>query len=319
MRKAPFIIILFLVSLVWASDIPTSLSKADSIPDRYFNWFLTATGYWPLFYNEAPKPLLWEGLGGTRIEPNRMRKNLHEQGFDTTRSDFYHYKSFLDTLYPLDYSIIPDTTKLDFEQEKVLLALHNYPPQIIRELWYSPDTFGFDEEGRLINLDRGDNDSYSDSHYKWNNRGSIIYCDYYNGPSGDNGRLEREYDESNNLRREKYSHLAFWHNSWLKEFDDDKRIKLAVFENDSLKYSKTYDYDENGNTKRIDVAFMKVNEDAKNDTLFTKTTFFDLTMAKMNPDSGFGVDSVKTTGEVSVIEKYKRFIGHWPDWGKDLR
>ncbi|MGC9315889.1 MAG: hypothetical protein ACP5G4_09755, partial [bacterium] len=288
------------------------LAEADSIPQNYLNWFVVATGYWPLFYNEVPNPKLWGGMGVIQHDPNSMRKNLYGQGFDTTRSDFYHYKAFLDTLYPVDYSIIPDTIKLDFEGEvKNLFALHNDPPEIIRDWWIYHYEFGFDKTGRLISFSQ---DGNGFEHRKWDSHGNIVYFDYYNGPAGDNLTIEREYDGFNNLKREKYFHSVYNTSSWLREFDENQRVTLEIIENDSLKYSKTYDYDENGNTKRINVAFMKGNEEAKSDTLFTKTTFFDLTMSKMNPDSGFGVDSVKTTGDESVIEKYKRFIGHWPDW-----
>mgnify|MGYP005624454053 CR=1 FL=1 len=249
-----------------------------------------------------------------RINPNSMRKNLYEQGFDTSRSDFYQYKAFLNTLFPLDYSIIPDTTRLDTLAQKLLLVLNDNPTEIFFGTKYDFYKFSFTKKGRLVALTRDIRDTDSEFNFKWDGRGNLVYSDYYSGPSGGNGRLEREYDDSNNLIKEKYSHLAFWSNLYIREFDDQQNVTIEIIENDSLRYSKSFDYDENGNTKRIDALFMAGDKDAKPDTLFTKTTFFDLSMTKMNPDSGFGIDSVKTTGDESVLEEYKRFIEYWPVW-----
>jgi len=313
MKKTLFIIVLLFASLIRASDIPTSLSEADSLLTNHLKWFSAETGYWPLFFNECPKPPHWEENSVIGIGPIKIRERLKKEGFDENLSDFDYYKAFIDTLFPFDSTIIPDTVNFvePYPEEKYSsITIYKNPKKVIWARFYLKYTYFFDESGNLIKLNWHDEDSYSNSHHKWDNRGNLIYSDYWSGPSGDNSRFEREYDESNRLRTERRSYLNGNPEYCLREFDDNEHVTIEVIENDSLKYLKTYDYDENGNTKRIDIAFMMGDKDAKSDTLFTKTTFFDLTMAKMNPNSGFGIDSIKTTGDEGVLEKYKRFIGH---------
>ncbi|MGC9316111.1 MAG: hypothetical protein ACP5G4_10885 [bacterium] len=310
MKKAIFIGFLLFASLIKASDIPTSIAEADSIPEGYFTWFVTATGYWPLFYERTPESPYWEALDG--ITPNRMRINLEKEGFDTTLSDLYHYKTFMDTLYPYDSSIIPDTIALKAMWFRHTFCLKSDSLKLVWDRIDDEIALDFNEEGRLIG--RTWTDGYSDNLTKWDNRGNPIYFDYWGGPAGDNGCVETEYDDMNRIRSEKYSYIDGSPQFWFRKFDENNHVIAEIVGNRSVSYFKTINYDNNGNTKTIEIAFVENNEDSKSDTLFTKTTFFDLTMEKMNPDSGFGIDSVKTTGDESVMDKYKRFIEYWPNW-----
>ena len=312
MKRTLFVILLLFSSLAYSSDIPSSLAEADSISEAYFNWFLAATGYWPLFYNGCPKSPTWEGFGGMTIEPNKMRKNLYEQGFDTTLSDFYHYKAFMDTLYPLDSSIVPDTVVFYPGGLKYTFYIQSESLKFVWDKIYDELIYNFNFKGRLRGLSW--DDGYSDWHIGWDNRGNPTYSAFWAGPSGDGGSIQREYDESNNLRSVRYSYTNGFPGYWLRKFDENHNITAEIVGNESITYSKTFDYDGDGNTKRTDIIFEKVNEGAKSDTVFTKTVFYDLTMSKMNPDSGFGVDSVKTQGDESILNDYKGFIDNWPEW-----